>query len=1200
MRKILLLTVCLFVSYLSVGQCPTDNLTLTTQAEVDNFAAQYPGCTDISGISLTIDSSGGSDPITNLDGLSVLETFHGSLSIRNNPTLTVLTGLQNMVMMPNSGLTISDNPMLTGFTNFLSPASDDLIINMTDNPNLQSLEGLPPFINLRTLRISDTGITSMAGMESLRELSYLRLENNTNLVSLEALANVQVLGASFSELKLEGLPIASIGTWLTGVDSTTELRIRNCNNLTDLSGLEIVEELRVLSISNNEALTNVAGLENLRLVEDNFAISGNNSLVTLDALTNITFNPSEEYGGLSIANNPLLTDLPTFSTTPFIVSSLSIGNNPMLQSLEGLEGITEVSTGLYIYRNHAVSNLDPLSAIQYVGGNLRVVENNNLENIDGLNGVTIVDYIFTDVPLGVYIEDNPVLQNLDGLSNISSVTSEAIIRVKNNSILTNLDGITNFNLIDLDSNGGLEILDNPILSVCNVPSICELLESNGPATIIIEGNASGCENEPEVILACGIDYNIVSGSIHFDFDNNGCDPNDSEAGNIMIETTDGSSVFRTLTNSDGVYQNFVELEGNVTTSVVAASLPPFFEADPASAASNFVGFGNEDVIDFCLEATDLLEDLKVSIVPFNSAVPGFDAVYEVIFENVGSVSATGSVSFTFNELRQTYVGSIPSESQINGETITWDYTDLEPFESRTIQVVLNMLPPPANESGDILNYSATILPVANDINPDDNDAELVQEVVNSQDPNDKQVAQGLEIDEAEVGEYLDYIVRFQNLGTADAINVRIEDELSANLDWNSIRILNSNHDFRTQIVNGNEVSFIFDDINLPPEINDPEGSKGYIAFQVRSDNTLVLGDEISNNAAIYFDFNAPVITNTITTVVGDQVAPMAICQPLTVSLDATGQVTITASEIDNGSNDQNGIASLELDITNFDCSNLDENTVTLTVTDTYGNVSECTAIVTVIDDLAPQAVCQSIVVSLDANGIAVIDPILLIDMSNSSDNCGIELIEASVTEVDCGALTTPVEVTVVAEDSSGNIDTCTTTISAIDELPPVFDSTTLPQDQSRLTDATGIYLLEDFTAGVFAEDNCTSEVILTQSPAVNEPLPPGVYDVTIAAIDEFSNDTDYSFELTVELLLGSNDFNIEKKITLSPNPVSNMLLIDLSNGLQLESITIYSIHGKRILTASEEQINLTHLSEGMYFARIETDHGSVTKKIIKN
>src|SRR5690606_3161610 len=167
---------------------------------------------------------------------------------------------------------------------------------------------------------------------------------------------------------------------------------------------------------------------------------------------------------------------------------------------------------------------------------------------------------------------------------------------------------------------------------------------------------------------------------------------------------------------------------------------------------------------------------------------------------------------------------------------------------------------------DILNFTVAVTPNYDDYTPEDNTFELAQVVVNSFDPNDKQVLQGDKIYIDNVNEYLHYLIRFQNTGTASAINVRIEDELHESLDWNTIQILNSSHNYRVEIKDGNQVAFIFNNINLPYEDEDEEGSNGFIAYKIKPIAGLEVGDIITGNEAyIYFDYNLPIITNSTET-----------------------------------------------------------------------------------------------------------------------------------------------------------------------------------------------------------------------------------------------------------------------------------------------------------------------------------------------
>jgi hypothetical protein len=182
------------------------------------------------------------------------------------------------------------------------------------------------------------------------------------------------------------------------------------------------------------------------------------------------------------------------------------------------------------------------------------------------------------------------------------------------------------------------------------------------------------------------------------------------------------------------------------------------------------------------------------------------------------------------------------------------------------------------------------------------------------------------------------------------------------------------------------------------------------------------------------DNNGNVSTCSATVTVEDNVAPVALCQSITVQLDASGNASITTADIDNGSNDACGIASLALDITSFDCSNVGANTVVLTVTDNNGNVSTCSATVTVEDNVAPIAICQNITIFLNSSGVASIIPS---DIDNgSNDACGIASLELDVTSFDCsnvGANTVVLTVT----DNNGNVSTCSATVTVQDLIEPV-------------------------------------------------------------------------------------------------------------------------------------------------------------------
>ncbi|MCB0611366.1 MAG: HYR domain-containing protein, partial [Lewinella sp.] len=154
---------------------------------------------------------------------------------------------------------------------------------------------------------------------------------------------------------------------------------------------------------------------------------------------------------------------------------------------------------------------------------------------------------------------------------------------------------------------------------------------------------------------------------------------------------------------------------------------------------------------------------------------------------------------------------------------------------------------------------------------------------------------------------------------------------------------------------------------------------GFTCANVGSSNTVILTVTDDNN-------NSSACSATVTVV--DGVAPAALCQDVTVQLDASGNGSTTAAAVNNGSSDACGIQSAALSQQSFSCANTGTNTVTLTVTDNNGNASTCTATVTVIDGVAPVAVCQDVTVQLDNNGTGSTTATAV--NNGSSDACGIQ------------------------------------------------------------------------------------------------------------------------------------------------------------------------------------------------------------------
>ena len=132
-----------------------------------------------------------------------------------------------------------------------------------------------------------------------------------------------------------------------------------------------------------------------------------------------------------------------------------------------------------------------------------------------------------------------------------------------------------------------------------------------------------------------------------------------------------------------------------------------------------------------------------------------------------------------------------------------------------------------------------------------------------------------------------------------------------------------------------------------------------------ADNCTVAS--VTNNAPVTFPFGPTTVTWTVTdgagnsatatqtVTVSDNELPVALCKNISVNLDALGNATITAAQVDNGSSDNCGISTMTVAPDTFNSSNIGPNNVTLTVTDIHGNVNTCVAVVTIVGTLPSTA-----------------------------------------------------------------------------------------------------------------------------------------------------------------------------------------------------------------------------------------------------
>ena len=369
-------------------------------------------------------------------------------------------------------------------------------------------------------------------------------------------------------------------------------------------------------------------------------------------------------------------------------------------------------------------------------------------------------------------------------------------------------------------------------------------------------------------LSSECELNSVVGSVLFDSNADGCDTEDIFIDTFLVNASNGAFDYVTSVTNGQYHLNVLE----DTYTVELLNLPDYFTATPVSSEITFEGFGNEETVNFCLTASETIADLNVTLLPLGEARPGFPAEYQLVMQNMGTQTvADATVTLTFDDTLFSFVEASPAPASSATNQLTFEIENLQPLESVMIDIEMEVFAPPTVNGGEIANFTAAVTE-EDDNTPTDNTFTLEQQIVNSYDPNDKRVLQGDEIYMDQADEYLDYIIRFQNTGTASAITVRIEDVLHENLDWTTLVPISASHDYRVEITDGNDVEFIFDDINLPHEEADEAGSNGFIAYKIKPIAGIQVGDVMEGNASIYFDYNLPIITNTATTEVVEETA----------------------------------------------------------------------------------------------------------------------------------------------------------------------------------------------------------------------------------------------------------------------------------------------------------------------------------------
>ncbi|MFT3681565.1 MAG: hypothetical protein QM791_14940 [Ferruginibacter sp.] len=351
-------------------------------------------------------------------------------------------------------------------------------------------------------------------------------------------------------------------------------------------------------------------------------------------------------------------------------------------------------------------------------------------------------------------------------------------------------------------------------------------------------------------------FPVVAGNIFYDYNKNGIrDNGELIKTNTKIQLSNGDFTF---SNSNGYFEIAADSIGAYTVTPVTPAY--YYDFAPASASYNFTNYDTIVYKDYGLQVNKIFDSLSVRITPVNwAARPGFSFSYLINYENAGTTTLNSNIIFNYDNNILIYDSSSSAAVINNGNNLSLNTGSLAPGESGSFTAVFHLKTTAA--LNDTLSAKAFISGGA----ATSTDSTKTP-IGGSFDPNDKQATSQLTPAQVIEGKYINYTIRFQNTGTDTAFNITIADTLSEQLQWNTLELIGTSYNCKTT-VNGDKVYFEFFNILLPDSNRNEPASHGFVSFRIKPKLTVPANSTIYNTASIYFDYNAPVVTNTAGTLI---------------------------------------------------------------------------------------------------------------------------------------------------------------------------------------------------------------------------------------------------------------------------------------------------------------------------------------------
>lgn len=414
-----------------------------------------------------------------------------------------------------------------------------------------------------------------------------------------------------------------------------------------------------------------------------------------------------------------------------------------ISDMTGIEYFTNL-TLLDCDRN-LITTLDasPLTNLQGLHLNDNLLTDVNLSGLSVLNNLGLSNNQLTSLDISdlsilhILHCDNNLFTSLD-----LNVQPQLVSVHCRNNLLETLDVSTLSNLGYFDcssnnlvslyiNNGSIERYELDFSNNLNLEYVCADAEQLSQVEDkIIQYGYTNCFTNSICSFIEGGDFFTVYGNVKFDENEDGCDPIDINYPNLRLSFSDGNNSGDVFADVLGDYH--YNIQAGTYSFAPQLENPAYFTASPEMVSVTFPSQPSPFEQDFCIEPNGIHPDLDVTLVATDYyAFPGANTSYIITYSNKGTLTQSGSVNFSFDDDVSDYISSNPTISSTQTNLLIWDFMDLQPFETREIEVTLYINSPtdipPLNE-GDILYYTASLITSEIDETPFDNTFSISQEV----------------------------------------------------------------------------------------------------------------------------------------------------------------------------------------------------------------------------------------------------------------------------------------------------------------------------------------------------------------------------------------------------------------------------------------------------------------------------------------